>query len=42
MTQSDDNPEGRTFLYEMKITLVDTESGGWKIDGVEILSERAS
>ena len=37
-TQSSSNPEGRTFEYVLKITLVDTTDGGWKADRVEILS----
>jgi hypothetical protein len=41
-TQSNDNPGGRTFVYVMKLTLVDTTSGGWKADRVEILSQQAS
>ena len=41
-TQSNDNPGGRTFIYVMKLTLVNTESEGWKADRVEILSQQAS
>ncbi|MEA2434945.1 MAG: hypothetical protein QOG54_2402 [Actinomycetota bacterium] len=41
-TQSNENPGGRTFVYVMKLTLVDTTSGGWKADRVEILSQQAS
>ncbi len=41
-TQSNSNPEGRTFQYILKITLVDTTDGGWKADRVEILSAEES
>lgn len=41
-TQSNSNPEGRTFQYILKITLVDTTDGGWKVDRVEILSSEES
>ena len=37
-TQSNENPAGRTFLYVLEVTLVNTEGGGWKADRVEILS----
>ena len=40
-TQSQQNPEGVTFLYVMRVTL--TESGGaWKADDVEILSRQTA
>ncbi len=39
-TQSQENPGGQTFDYVMKITLVDTEDGGWKADRAEILSQQ--
>lgn len=39
-TQSNSNPEGRTFEYILKITFVDTTDAGWKADRVEILSSR--
>ncbi len=41
-TQSNSNPEGRTFQYVLKITLVDTTDAGWKADRVEILSAQES
>lgn len=41
-TQSNSNPEGRTFDYILKITLIDTTDGGWKADRVEILSTNQS
>lgn len=41
-TQSNSNPQGRTFEYVLKITLVDTTDGGWKADRVEILSAQES
>lgn len=41
-TQSNREPEGRTFEYVLKITLVDTTDGGWKADRVEILSAQES
>lgn len=41
-TQSNSNPGGQTFTYVMQLTLVDTSDGGWKADGVQILSQQAS
>ncbi|MFN2388990.1 MAG: hypothetical protein ABR575_05220 [Actinomycetota bacterium] len=41
-TQSTDNPEGRTFLYVLKVILVKTQDGGWLADQVEILSEQSA
>lgn len=41
-TQSADSPQGQSFVYVMKITLVETESAGWKADRVEILSQERS
>ena len=41
-TQSNSNPTGQTFTYVMQLTLVDTSDGGWKADGVKILSQQAS
>lgn len=41
-TQSNSNPDGRTFEYILKITLVDTTDAGWKADRVEILSAQES
>lgn len=41
-TQSNSNPEGRTFEYILKITFVDTSDAGWKADRVEILSAQES
>lgn len=40
-TQSQDNPEGQTFLYVLKITLVRTDEG-WLAGDVEILSEQSA
>lgn len=40
-TQSQDNPEGQTFLYYLKITLVRTDQG-WLAGDVEILSEQSA
>jgi hypothetical protein len=37
-TSSQDNPNGVTFLYVMRITLVNSD--GWKADDVEILSRQ--
>jgi hypothetical protein len=39
-TQSRDNPTGRTIDYIWQITFVNVESGGWKADRLEILSQR--
>lgn len=36
--QSNSNPEGTTIDYVLKITLIDTQDGGWKADRVEVLS----
>lgn len=41
-TQSNDDPTGQTFTYVMQLTLVDTTDGGWKADGVQILSQQSS
>lgn len=41
-TQSSENPTGQTILYNLRVTLIDTSDGGWKVDGVEILSEERS
>jgi hypothetical protein len=41
-TQSNDDPTGQTFTYVMQLTLVDTASGSWKADGVQILSQQSS
>lgn len=38
--QSNENPGGRTFEYVMQLTLIDTPDGGWKVNGIEILSTR--
>lgn len=38
-TQSAEAPGGQSFVYVMKITLVETEAGGWRADRVEILSQ---
>lgn len=38
-TQSQENPQGRTFEYNLKITLLKTAEGGWKAEAFEILSE---
>lgn len=35
--QNDQNPEGRTYVDVMQITLINTSDGGWKADRVEIL-----
>lgn len=35
--QSNSNASGTTILYELKITLIDTQDGGWKADRVEVL-----
>lgn len=40
-TQSEQNPDGVTFLYVMRVTLVDT-GDGWKADDVEILSRQTA
>lgn len=36
--QSNSNPAGSTIDYVLKITLIDTQDGGWKADRVEVLS----
>ena len=36
--QSNSNPGGSTIDYVLKITLIDTEGGGWKADRVEVIS----
>lgn len=36
--QSNSNPGGQSFVYVLKITLIDTTDGGWKADLVEVLS----
>jgi cell division septation protein DedD len=36
--QSQENPEGRTIDYVLKLTLVKTADEGWKADRVEVLS----
>jgi hypothetical protein len=41
-TQSNSNPGGQTFTYVMQLSLVNTSDGGWKADGVQILSQQAS
>jgi hypothetical protein len=41
-TQSNDDPTGRTFIYVMQLSLVDTVSEGWKADRVEILSQQST
>jgi len=41
-TQSRQNPDGVTFLYVMRITLLDMGDGGWKADDVEILSRETA
>ncbi len=38
-TQSEENPGGQTFKYQVKITLVDLKDEGWKAARVEILSQ---
>ena len=41
-TQSNSNPGGQTFTYVMQLSLVHTSDGGWKADGVKILSQQAA
>jgi hypothetical protein len=41
-TQSNDDPTGQTFTYVMQLTLVNTSDGGWKADGVQILSQQTA
>lgn len=41
-TQSNENPGGMTFNYVMRLTLIDTPEGGWKVNLFEILSQRES
>lgn len=36
--QSNSNPAGSTIDYVLKITLIDTQDGGWKADRVEVIS----
>jgi hypothetical protein len=36
--QSNSNPAGSTIDYVLKITLIDTQDGGWKADKVEVIS----
>ena len=38
-TQSNENPTGRTFRYVMRLTLIDTPDGGWKVNLFEVLSQ---
>lgn len=40
-TQSSDNPQGQTFLYVLKVTMVRTNEG-WLAGDVEILSEESA
>lgn len=37
-TQSSENPAGRTFEYVLRLTLIDTPDGGWKVNLFEVLS----
>lgn len=39
-TQSNENPGGRTFNYVMRLTLIDTPEGGWKVNLFEVLSQQ--
>lgn len=41
-TQSNENPAGRTFEYVLRLTLIDTPDGGWKVNLFEVLSTRES
>lgn len=41
-TQSNENPGGRTFNYVMRLTLIDTPEGGWKVNLFEVLSQQES
>ncbi len=41
-TQSNENPGGQTFNYVMRLTLVDTPEGGWKVNLFEVLSQQES
>lgn len=41
-TRSDRNPDGVTFVYVMRVSLVDTSDAGWKADDLEILSRQAA
>ena len=41
-TQSNENPTGRTFSYVMRLTLIDTPEGGWKVNLFEVLSQQES
>jgi hypothetical protein len=36
-TQNKENPGGQTVNYVIRITLIDTEDGGWKADSVDLL-----
>lgn len=36
--QSNSNPGGSTIDYVLKVTLIDTQDGGWKADRVEVIS----
>ena len=36
--QSNSNPGGSTYIYVLKITLIETSDEEWKADGVEVLS----
>ncbi len=42
ITQSSENPTGRTFEYILQLTLIDTADAGWKADRVDLLSEGES
>lgn len=35
--QNDQNPEGKSYVDVMQITMINTSDGGWKADRVEIL-----
>jgi hypothetical protein len=39
-TQSSQNPSGRTFNYVLRLTLIDTPEGGWKVNLFEVLSQQ--
>jgi len=39
-TQSSENPSGRTFNYVLRLTLIDTPEGGWKVNLFEVLSQQ--
>ena len=36
--QSEENPAGRTIIYQLKITMIKTAEGEWKADGLDVLS----